>query len=71
MNCVDCFRLAAELGFREREFVMARECLASVAEVDEPGLFRKLRSKLSDARIGRELARLQLESHRQIHTATD
>ena len=71
MNCRHCSLLAAELGISEREVKMARDCLSLVAEADEPHLFRKLRSKLGDARIGHELARLEFENHREIHTAKD
>ena len=65
MVCQLCERLRSELKSREREHAMAAQCFSAVTEANEAVVFRKFRTKLSDARLEYELARLTLEKHQQ------
>jgi hypothetical protein len=63
MACMHCVRLNAELKFRERAQNQATECLATAEKINDPALYLRLRSKLSDANMEYALAQLALENH--------
>jgi hypothetical protein len=65
MACQQCERLRREVTFQEREFQLALQCLDSVEETAEPGLYQKLKVRVSGARLDCEVARLMLEKHQQ------
>ena len=44
---------------------MAAQCFSPVTEANDAAVFRKFRTKLSDARLEYELARLLLEDHQR------
>jgi hypothetical protein len=67
MTCNQCARLATEVRFRERDYALAQECVDSVTAPEDTVLFRKLKLRLDDARLGRDLSRLELENHQKDH----
>jgi hypothetical protein len=70
MPCQQCDTLSRELKARERDRVMAVQCMDAVNETIDAVVFQRFRSKLSDARMEHELARLTLEKHQQDGHAT-
>jgi hypothetical protein len=63
MVCQQCDELSAELRLREREHLLVLDCFRAVDESEDAAVFHKIRTKLSDARMEHELARLVLEKH--------
>ncbi|HWE51127.1 MAG TPA: hypothetical protein VG273_15145 [Bryobacteraceae bacterium] len=50
---------------RDREYEFAKECMGIGGKREDVELYLRLRLRVSDARLERELARLALEKHRQ------
>lgn len=67
MVCKVCTRLSAELALRQEQYVQAIRIFALATESTDTAHYCAVRSSTEEARIDRELARLELGAHEQVH----
>ncbi len=68
MGCGECDRLRAEHERVERAYASAIEVLAARSGISAAVEYTRLRAIADKARIDLEVARLELERHKRIHS---
>jgi len=66
MKCPECSRLAADYRRLNQAYTVAFDAMLAASKVPASD-FIKVRIAADDARIDSELARVELEQHKQIH----
>lgn len=68
MDCAECDRLLAEYERLEQAYATAVNVLNSSAETANVSEYMRLRAAADEARLDSEVARLQLEQHKRVHS---
>jgi len=68
MVCSECNRLLAEYERLEADYAMAIQTLGARRDIAVASEYLRLRTAADEARVDCEVARLELEQHKRIHS---